>query len=201
MKPSRFIMPAVCLGLLCGAYALAVYVDWASYGPAKPPVVKAVIDDSLVRVEYVKFGEFEPLKESISLGWSQRVDVSLTAICAPGKFRIRIPGQSIEERQQSSIDDARKFTASIFFNVVRRSSLGDGTAIVSRAGMGARIDNDEMLHWTSKLWIPRVPGEYSVQVVLICQMRDASDKKQFVESVIAQFPLQVVPDFAADASP
>lgn len=194
-------MPAVCLGLLCGAYALAVYVDWASYGPAKPPVVKAVIDDSLVRVEYVKFGEFEPLNETISLGWSQHVDVTLTAKCASGKFRIRVPGQSIAERQQASIDQAHKFTASIMFHVVRRSSLGDGTAIVSRIGSGARIDEDETLHWTGKLWIPEIPGEYLVQVVLILQMRDEFDKKHFEESVICQFPLRVVPDFAAAASP
>lgn len=201
MKPSRFVMPAVCLGLLYGVYTLAVNVDWASYGPPEPPLVKTVIDDSLVRVDYVKFGEFEPLNETISLGWSQHVGVTLIAKCASGKFRIRVPGQSIEERQKASIDEAHKFTASIRFQVVRRSSLGDGTAIVSRIGSGARIDEDETLHWTGKLWIPEVPGEYSVQVVLICQMRDASDKKQFVESVIAQFPLQVVPDMAAHATP
>ncbi len=179
------------LVLAVGGYQMT-QVDWAIYdNHAEPPEAAETIDSSLVTLRSVQLGDFDALKETPSFTWSQFVDVSIEADCVPGRFHISDPTRRWGEPRK----DPELLRASLGLETVRRSSLGDGHVTSYMALSGADVDQNNVMSWSGKTWIPHVRGEYRVRVILHrTSRRDSNNVRHpFEPLVIGTFDLHVLP--------
>ncbi|MBX3450358.1 MAG: hypothetical protein KF777_12395 [Planctomycetaceae bacterium] len=176
----------------------AVTADWAAYGPAVPPDVAPAIDTSLATLKTLKIGGFDALTEPLEFQWSQFVPVELTAPTPRGTFRIKSGPIVLPPSGLAKLPDTKYRGVSVFLNVLRKSSHGDGSRCVHSSGAGARVGRDNILRWSGKLGIPEVPGDYLLEVQLRCGRR-INDKTEYEPITIAVFPLKVIPEPGSDS--
>jgi hypothetical protein len=190
---AKVVGAVMCLAmLLCVGLGIAS-IDWYAYGPAQAPDRADEVYSSLAQLETLRIGEVDALQQPVSLEWSQYVPVNVSAQCAAGRFQEdRKPGDKFKNKKRAATS-SEKQRASVFIRILRKSSLGGGTACVSSCGSGARIDKKHVLRWEGKLRIPHVPGDYLAQVVLVCIKHSQPDVKEIDEVLIGTFPLKVVP--------
>jgi hypothetical protein len=174
-----------------GVWAAAT-ADWAAYGPAVPPDVAPEIDTSLATLKTLKIGGFDALSQPLEFHWSQFVPVELTAPTPPGTFRIKSGPIVIPPPDPARLPVTKYRGVSVGLNVLRKSSLGDGSRSVHSSGSGAQVGRDNILRWSGKLGIPEVPGDYLLEVQLRCGRR-VNDRTEYEPITIAVFPLKVVP--------
>ncbi|MBX3439632.1 MAG: hypothetical protein KF861_19240 [Planctomycetaceae bacterium] len=189
MTLGRAAAVAAVVLIIAGGYQ-AARTDWAAYGPAALPDQPEVIDSSLVTLRSVRLGEFDALEETPRFTWSQFVTVKIEADCVPDRFHISDPNR----RWGDPVKDPERFRSSLGLEFVRRSSIGDGTATAYRVFSGAKVDRNNRMSWSDKTWIPHVPGQYRVRVILITTHRDAQNVRHMSEPiVIGAFDLDVLP--------
>jgi len=175
-------MVVSCLAVYAAVQLL--HVDWASYGPAEPPAPVEGVDNTLLTLRNVRIGPFDALNESPELTWSQHVPVSVEGDAAHDRFVVR------SVRSQRS--QTNQLRSSIRLDIARRSSLNDGSNVVSRVASAATVDSDNRLRWSDTVWVPRVPGEYQVRVILMTFFRDEQDEKHSAEAIVGSFGLRVL---------
>lgn len=192
-------MLAVLLILGGSGYGIwaAATADWAAYGPAVPPDVTPEIDTSVGTLKTLKIGGFDALSQPLEFQWSQFVPVELIAPTPPGTFRIKSGAIVIPPPDPAKLPVTKYRGVSVFLNVLRKSSLGDGSRCVHTSGWGAQVGRDNVLRWSGKMWIPEVPGDYLLEVQLRCGRR-VNDRTEYEPITIAVFPLKVIPEPGSD---
>ncbi len=179
------------LALAVGGYQMT-QVDWAIYdNHAEPPDAAETIDTSLATLRSVQLGDFDALKETPTFNWSQFVKVKIEADCVPGRFQISDPTRKWGEPRKHP----ERLRASLGLEIVRRSSLGDGRVTAYTVLSGARVDQNNVMSWTGKTWIPHIRGDYRVRVVLHRTSRRDSNgvRHPFDPLIIGTFDLHVLP--------
>lgn len=176
--------------ILSGAYRLTG-VDWAAYRKAEPPDDPELIDNSLVTLRSVAIGGCDAIKETPSFTWSQFVNVRIEANCIPGRFRISGFRNTNPELLRASLG----------LRIIRKSSVGGGRSEASFVLSGAKVDRNNKMSWTGKVWIPHVPGTYRVCVVMQTTSGRVASRERimFEPMVIGTFNLHVLPEVARDS--
>lgn len=165
-------------------------IDWAAYGPAELPDSPEHIDNSLATLRSVQMGDFEALEVTPTFTWSQFVSVRVEADCAAGRFHVHDPTR----RWGEPVKNPDLLRSSLGLEIVRRSSIGDGSAVSYRVVSGARVNRDNEMSWSNKVWIPHVPGTYRVRVIMLTRQRGARNSRRESEPiVIGSFKLHVEP--------
>lgn len=182
------IIGVVCVALLWLAKA-AWTTDWYAYRPAEPPDEVGTIDPSMIKLQSVKLGSVDALNQTVEFTWSQQLPIKVAGECDLEKVRPDYGQLSRKERSQVNQEQDARCKPSIFVQVYRKSSLGDGSLRVTQVGSGADVDKNGKLKWEGKLWIPHIPGRYLVRVTQMCAGRNAEAS----ERILGTFYLQVIP--------
>lgn len=183
---------AVAIVLLAGGGYQLWRIDWAVVdNHAELPDVTETIDSSLVTLRAVQLGDFDALEATPSFTWSQFVDVTIKADCAPGRFHISDPTRRPNEQR----NDPGLIRSSLGLQIVRRSSHRDGSVVASTVLSGAKVDHRNRMTWSSKIWIPQIAGEYRVRVILQrTSYRDSNQVRHtFEPTLIGALNLHVLP--------
>ena len=199
VRRSRIIWGTVAgVVVIVVAAIMLTRVDWDGYGEAQLPVTLETPNNSQVTIDRLEFAGVDALTETPELVWSQYVEVKLQATCIPDTFRISHPGMQLGEASRTQVGRLRP---SIHIEILRRSSLADGTKLISQMLSGARVDPSNRLRWSNRIWVPRTPGMYRVRVVLktrpVTARRDR--RRIYDETVIGGFNLKVIPEQATTA--
>ncbi len=179
------------LVLAVGGYQMT-QVDWAiSDNHAELPDVADTVDSSLMALRSVRLGDFDALKETPRFTWSQFVKVRIEADCVPGRFQISDPTRKWGEPRKHP----ERIRGSLGLEIVRRSSLGDGQVVAYRALSGASVNQDNVMSWSGKTWIPHIRGDYRVRVIFHRTSRRDSNgvRHPYEPLVIGSFDLHVLP--------
>ncbi len=179
------------LALAIGGYQL-MQIDWAVFDNlAELPVGSDTIDSSLGTLHSVKIGEFDALKATPSFTWSQFVPVQIDVDCAPGKFRLPDPNHKWGVPRKH---EPGKLRATLGLQIVRRSSLGEGTVEAYTVCSGGSINQHNQMHWRGSTWIPNISGDYRVRVIMVTLEIDSQNVRHRSEPIIiGTFNLKVLP--------
>lgn len=190
MNWMRITFAGLAIGVIVGGYLLWTRVDWASYRPAEPPSETGALDTSLLTIRRIRFDRFDALAETPELTWAQDVEVELEAECVPDRFRIYDPSQPMGAAEMKQ---PGKLKSSIILDVVRRSSLGDGSKRASVTASSATVDASNSMFWSGHIRVPHVAGMYRVRVILATIYRDALQQTHRDRSLVGAFDLKVIP--------
>jgi hypothetical protein len=190
----RGLVTAAAVVVASGVCSGLTQVDWASYGPAKPPTADSVIDTSAGELTSLVIGKTDVLKEPARFVASQIQPVRLTATVVPdtfGSFSITVATRK-RTSQQTGVQEHLLYTPHAGLGIYRRSSLGTGATRVGVTIRIASIDRNNRLKCDDDIRIPDVPGLYRLDVFLLGTRRvnGGNDK---IEKVIHSFPLEVLP--------
>lgn len=187
MNLGRLLLVAL-LGLM-GLTTWCSRHDWYGDGPAVLPASRGEIQTDLVRVTSLLIAGQDGLKEPITCRRRQIPSIQVTAQCEPSRFEVTRSVFSLSKRPPATAP--RLLRSSVFLRLLRRSSHGDGSKLVSGAGSGARIAKNNVLTWTGGLRTPDVPGTYLLEVRLLATDRPATGEPQRIEQLIAEIPIEV----------
>ena len=185
---------AVLIGLSVWVYKT---VDWDSYGIAKPPDNEPTPDTTEIMVSEVRFGGTRVDHQAAEFSWSQMVPVLIIAKAIPERFYSSMPAgypRTTENRLAHINRNAHLPRTSFKIQFVRRSSLGNGYVVAWEKLAGVRPKRTGEIEFEDEVWIPHVPGTYSVRVLLSQTLRKSNGEREPpTESLIATFPVTVVP--------
>ncbi len=178
--------------LVLGVFANS-RIDWAAFGPAELPEGSATPDTGRFQPTRLQVGSQDGLAGSMSFTWSQHVPVEAVVIGDPGVFRVKNGILNFAKPQNLPKGVADLPLASMRIQMLRRSSIAPGFRVMSSVGKGARVDKSGKLTWDGRLWIPEVPGDYLMQLILISQQRKGRAQFESAETVIANAVVHVLP--------